>query len=120
MHELSVAQSIVDIVHQYIPEPDVPYVRAVRIKLGKLAGIVPDSLDFSFSALTARTSLHAAHLEIDHIPFILNCKICGKDSSNDIGHQLCSHCGGADTTILSGRELQVMDIELADAQGVLR
>ena len=48
MHELSVAQNIVEIIQQHIPESELERVIAVRLKIGAAAGIVPDSLEFSF------------------------------------------------------------------------
>jgi Zn finger protein HypA/HybF involved in hydrogenase expression len=48
MHELGVAQSILDIVRQYVPEDQERAVRAVKIRIGEMAGIVADSLEFAF------------------------------------------------------------------------
>jgi hydrogenase nickel incorporation protein HypA/HybF len=112
MHELSVAQSILDIVHQSVPQDELADVRIVRVKLGTFSGVVADSLDFCFSAISAETSLAKAHLEFEHIPFVVECRQCQMKFENDIGFVVCPECGGVDTAILSGRELQVMEIEL--------
>ena len=48
MHELSVAQNIVEIIQQHVPESEWGRVAAVRLKVGAVAGIVPESLEFSF------------------------------------------------------------------------
>ena len=65
MHELSIAQSILEIIQQHISESDWERVEAVRLKIGAFAGVVPDSLEFSFQAITAETSLNHARLEIE-------------------------------------------------------
>ncbi|MBX2991047.1 MAG: hydrogenase maturation nickel metallochaperone HypA [Bacteroidetes bacterium] len=57
MHELSIAESIVDIIRQYFEEKELPRVYDVSVKIGALAGVVPDSLEFSFAAITADTPL---------------------------------------------------------------
>jgi hydrogenase nickel incorporation protein HypA/HybF len=69
MHELSIAQNILDIVRESVSPHDLPGVRVVKLRVGHLAGVVPDSLDFSFTVLTTDTPLRHARLSIDHIPF---------------------------------------------------
>jgi hydrogenase nickel incorporation protein HypA/HybF len=114
MHEMSVAQSLVEIIHQNVPNGDLPNVRAVKLKVGALSGVVPDSLEFSFSVITAETPLREARLDIEHIPFTIHCTGCGKDSSPTLGIVLCPACGSGATQVLSGTELQVSEIELTD------
>ena len=46
MHELSVAQSIVEIIQRHVPQSDWERVRVVRLKIGAAAGVVPESLEF--------------------------------------------------------------------------
>ena len=70
MHELSIAQSIVEIIQQHISESDWERVEAVRLKIGAFAGVVPDSLEFSFQAITAESSLNHARLEIESFHFV--------------------------------------------------
>ena len=50
MHELGVAQEILDIVRRYVPDTEAARVRDVRVRVGELAGVVADSLEFCFSA----------------------------------------------------------------------
>jgi hydrogenase nickel incorporation protein HypA/HybF len=114
MHELSVAQGIVDIVVQHVPKPDLPNVRTIRLKIGAVAGIVPDSLEFSFSVITADTPLAQAALAVEIVPFTVKCRQCGAESVNDQGIILCSHCGSSDTGIIAGTEMQIASIELED------
>lgn len=116
MHELSVAQNIIEIIHQYVPENEWERVAAVRLKIGAIAGIVPDSLQFSFLAITSETMLQNAHLEIEHIPFKFLCKTCNKISSNECGFSVCESCGSTKTTIISGNELQISEIEIREIE----
>jgi hydrogenase nickel incorporation protein HypA/HybF len=116
MHELSIAQSIYDIVCQHVAAPERPQVRTIRVLVGTASGVVADSLEFSFQAVIAETPLAAARMEIESVPFRLQCGYCGATSENDDGLRVCGSCGSASTTILSGTELRVKDIELADGQ----
>jgi hydrogenase nickel incorporation protein HypA/HybF len=116
MHELSVAQSIVEIIQQHIPESDWNRVTAVRLKIGVVAGVVPDSLEFSFQAITAESFLRRAKLEIESVPFRLHCNACDTTGEVEIGFAVCPDCGSTDTKILSGSELDITEIELADLE----
>ena len=116
MHELSVAQSIVEIIQQHIPQSDLERVRAVRLKIGAAAGIVPESLEFSFQAITTESVLNHAMLEIESVPFRIHCNTCDTTAENEFGFALCSTCGSTDTKILSGSELHVTEIEIAEPE----
>jgi len=115
MHELSIAQGIVDIIGQHVAEPDLPNVRTVRLKIGAVAGIVQYSLEFSFGVITADTPLAHAALAIETIPFTLTCNRCGRESLNEQGIILCSYCGSSDTKVIAGTEMQIEAIELEDS-----
>jgi hydrogenase nickel incorporation protein HypA/HybF len=116
MHELSVAQSIVEIIQQHIPESEWERVAAVRLKIGAVAGVVPESLEFSFQAITAESLLSHARLEIEFIPFCIHCNVCNTTLENEVGFALCSTCGSTDTKILSGSELYITEIEVAEPE----
>ncbi len=114
MHELSIAQGIVDIIGQYVPREQFPTVKLVRVRVGDLAGVVPDSLSFCFTAVTAGTPLAASTLEIDHVPYTIRCTACDSESTTEPGFALCPRCGSADTRIIAGTELQVVTIDVDD------
>jgi len=114
MHELSVAQGIVDIIGQYVPPAQHRSVRVVRVRVGDLAGVVPDSLAFCFTAVTAGTPMAGALLEIEHVPFTIRCNACGSESTTEPGLAICPLCGSTDTRITAGTELQVMTIDVDD------
>ena len=114
MHELSIAQNILEIVKEHLPAGVPSQVKSVRIRVGYGAGIVPDSLEFCFNAIIAKTPMQGAVLEIERVPFVVKCNTCGKTSSNESEIFLCSFCDGNDVTMVSGNELQVIAIDLFD------
>ncbi len=118
MHELSVAQSIVDIVLQHLPKGDHVAVKSVGLRLGEMAGIVPDSLEFCFGAITQGTQLEGATLTIEHVPLRVHCNDCGADGTIEPTLFACPLCGGRSLTMLSGREMQVRDIEVEEREGI--
>jgi hydrogenase nickel incorporation protein HypA/HybF len=86
----------------------------VKLKIGQLSGVVADSLDFCFGAIIQGTSLQGASLDIEKVPFVLKCRTCETSFESEAGIVLCQQCGGTDTEVLSGTELQVVEIELYD------
>jgi len=116
MHELSIAQSITEIVHQYVP--DGRRVQWVKVGVGELSGIVPDSLEFCFSVIVADTPLEGARLIIDQIPIQARCRQCDSDLRIESALFACSACGSADLQMLSGTELKVVEIELNEKGSV--
>ncbi len=118
MHELSIAESIVDIVHQYVDKERLTDVRSVCVKVGTFSGVVPDSLEFSYQAITAGTELERSTLTMERIPFVIECRDCQRESVSEDGITQCPLCSSFSTSIISGRELQVKDIELEDIHQV--
>jgi hydrogenase nickel incorporation protein HypA/HybF len=115
MHELSIAQGIVDIVRQYVPERQGPRVASVRVRVGRLSGVVPESLEFCFGAIVAGTPYESARLRIERVPTICDCADCTERFETDDPVFVCPSCGGANVRLVSGTDLQVVDLELAEA-----
>jgi hydrogenase nickel incorporation protein HypA/HybF len=113
MHELSIAQDILDIVFSNVPADEYENVAEIKVKIGEISGVVPDSLEFCFEAIASETQLSNAQLVIEKIPFILKCKSCSKTSTNEMGIRICPDCGSSDTEIISGTELEVTEVELS-------
>jgi len=119
MHELSIAQGIVDIVRQYVPEGQATDVRLVKVRVGRLSGVVADSLDFCFGAIVGGTALGNARLDIEETPLRARCDACADVFAGDATAFVCPGCGSHDIRIVSGTELQVVEIELAE-QSLMR
>ena len=114
MHELSIAQNILDILKQNVPEQELSKVRIIKLKIGEFAGIVTDSLEFCFEAVTAETSLNGVKLDIESIKVEATCKSCKQVFEVQNNVFKCPFCNGVNIEITSGTELQVVEFELED------
>ena len=114
MHELGIAENILDIVWQSVPDDQASAVRNIRLRVGPFAGIVPDSLKFCFAAIADDTGMTKATLQIEKTPLVASCHDCENKSEVENFVFQCSACGGVDLEIVSGKELEVVEIELAD------
>lgn len=114
MHELGIAENILQIVQQAAPENQAMNVRLIRVRVGRLSGVVPDSLEFCFSAIVNQTELEQARLMIEQVPIVYRCQGCAHQFQMDDFSFFCPECQGNRLELISGRELEVVDIELAD------
>ncbi len=111
MHELSIAENIIEIVKQNAAVVNASRVNCVKIRIGELAGVVPDSLDFCYSAIIAGTELEGSRLEIEKTDIVIHCPACGVDSKVEDLFFICPECGGSDTKMISGDELWIVGID---------
>jgi hydrogenase nickel incorporation protein HypA/HybF len=117
MHELAIAQNILEIVQQVVPEQQAAAVRQVRIRVGQLSGIVPDSLGFCFTVLVNETNMQQASLAIEQVLTVSECRSCAHRFQIEDLVFVCPACKGTDIELISGKELEVVDIELEDESG---
>lgn len=113
MHELAITQGVVDAVTARTG--DAP-VASVRVRVGRLAGVVPEAMRFCFDLVTAGTPLEGAALEFDQPEGRGRCRTCGEDFALADLILLCP-CGSADVEVLAGRELAVASVLLAGGDG---
>jgi hydrogenase nickel incorporation protein HypA/HybF len=109
MHELAITQSVVDAV---IERTGSAPVARVRLRVGRLAGVVPDAMLFCFELVTAGTPLAGATLEFEQPEGRGHCRTCGADFPLADLILLCG-CGSADVQVLTGRELAVASVVMA-------
>lgn len=114
MHELGIAGNILEIVRQAVPKAKAEAVRRIRIRVGPLSGVVPDSLIFCLEALLHESEMKQAGPVVETVPAVALCRSCRKEFAVEDFAFSCPSCSGADLKIISGKELEVVDIELAD------
>jgi len=114
MHELSVAENVIETVKLNVPPEEMGNVLEIRMKVGEFSNVVAESLIFAFESLKDEYNLKTAHLKIEPVKFEIECRQCNAVTSNKYGVRECAICGSVDTKVLSGEELLVSEIELND------
>ncbi len=113
MHELSIAEAIVDIALRHA---DGRKVRRVEVKVGHLRQVVPTALEFAFELLSTGTPLEGAELAVEAVPARGRCRACGAETTMTTFPLQCSSCGGLNLKLMTGEELLVDALELDDAE----
>jgi hydrogenase nickel incorporation protein HypA/HybF len=112
MHEMSIAQSLIDILREEMVRHHAKTLRSVRLHIGQLSAIVPESLSFCFEVMTAGTELEGARLDMETIPLEGFCRPCGRSFEIKAYVFLCPHCGGKDIDTVAGQELSIVEMEV--------
>jgi len=112
MHELGIARSIVETVLDEAGKAKAVRVVKVTLKIGELAGIMPDSLSFCFELLTRATIAENAVLAVISVPVTAQCHRCGNTFTVRQNNYRCNNCGNPDIELRSGRELQIAGVEI--------
>ncbi len=116
MHELAIAQSIVEAVETKATECKAVQVKVVRLRIGAASGIVVDSLTFCFEMLVSlEPALLGATLSVETTPHRAHCRHCESEFAVMNYIAQCPTCHEWSTDIVSGTELQILDMEIETA-----
>lgn len=111
MHELSIASAIVATVERHA---DGNPVTVVRVRVGRLRQVVPDSLEFCFGVVARDSVCEGARLELVVVPAVLRCAACKHEWEIEEPPFWCPECAGGDVTAVRGEELEVESIEIEE------
>lgn len=108
MHELAIAESIVEAVCERAAGRPV---HRVTVRIGTLIAVVPDALRFCFDLACAGTLADGAVLQIEERAGAARCRTCEAEVKLADLILLCP-CGSADLAVTAGRELQIVSMEV--------
>ena len=111
MHELSICTSIARIVEEAAGGRTV---ELVRLEVGHLRQVVPDTLVYCWDIAVRETPLEGVPLAIEHIPAVINCDRCGQDTVISVLVLRCGTCDSTDVRLLAGNELFVKSVDVCD------
>jgi hydrogenase nickel incorporation protein HypA/HybF len=109
MHELAIAEAVVQIASEHARGRRVA---VVRVAVGHLRQVVPDALAFAFELVAVGTPVEGARLELREVPAVVRCRGCGVDGEQDGFPLACCACGGFDVEVVAGEELVVEELEI--------
>ncbi|MET0699369.1 MAG: hydrogenase maturation nickel metallochaperone HypA [Mycobacterium sp.] len=112
MHELALCEAIAGVVR---PHADGRRVDIVRVRIGALRQVVPESLEFCWSLIREYESLPGADLELELVAAEVVCRRCRQRHEIESRWSLlCPACESADVEVIRGNEFLVTSLEVRD------
>ncbi len=113
MHELYLAQSILDIVQDYAAKQHFKKVNSISLSFGRMSCIEPKSLQFAFEVQAKNTIAENASLDFQILPAIIHCFSCEKDLEVETYSAICPKCGGEEVILTGGtEELRILEMDV--------
>jgi hydrogenase nickel incorporation protein HypA/HybF len=117
VHELSVAETIIDTVLGEIERKQLPPVQTIAVQVGALSAVDPEALQFAFEAIRVDTPLAATALEIESVPVCGQCNDCQRPFSVEDLVFACPFCQSGRIQLTQGEELHIAYLEVEDPMG---
>ena len=112
MHEVSLAESIIELIEQAALREGFALVRMVRLEIGELACVAPDALETAFAAACRDTCAEQARIEIETVAGEGECPDCGIRAAMPSLYELCPQCGERPLRVIRGTELRVSTLDV--------
>ena len=112
MHEISLVESLVELIEDERRKQDFSRVRMIRLQVGALGHAEPDALRFCFDAVTNGTIADGARLEIETVPGAGWCSVCRRSMALEERFAACPDCGSVPLRMTAGNEVRLAEMEV--------
>lgn len=112
MHELSLAENILQLIEDAATAQPFHRVKTVWLEIGQLACVEQESLRFFFAVVTEDSIARQAKLEIIGIAGQAVCQDCNRTFPIAAYYEACPHCGSYALLIINGDEMCIRELEV--------
>ncbi len=112
MHELSITQSMMDIVLDQARAAGAKKVTRINLVIGEMSGVVSDCVQFYFDFLKKGNVAEEATLDFRLVPVELKCRDCQTVFNPNESAWVCPNCHGNGLEVMKGQESYVDSIEV--------
>ncbi|MDD2878668.1 MAG: hydrogenase maturation nickel metallochaperone HypA [Acidiphilium sp.] len=112
MHEMSIAESLVELIEEAGRNQRFLRVRQIRVKLGALGHVEPEALRFCFDAVSQGTIAESAELDLEMVAGEGWCASCSRTVPISERYDLCPVCGQDHVRMTAGDELRLAELEV--------
>jgi hydrogenase nickel incorporation protein HypA/HybF len=114
VHELAIANSILEAVRIELTRHPGRYATRVGVRIGELTAVDQESLRFCFEAIILETDFDCLKLEIELVPRRQTCLSCGCVFPVRDYEFSCPQCASLQTEFSSGDELELDYLEVEE------
>ncbi|WP_028864776.1 hydrogenase maturation nickel metallochaperone HypA [Psychromonas aquimarina] len=112
MHELSIAESIIDMIEDNALRHNFKKVTKITLEIGVLAGIEKSALFFCFDAAAQNTLAEGAELLIQDKPAKGICQNCFQQVITSSWYEPCRYCGQVGIEINEGEQMTIKSLQV--------
>jgi hydrogenase nickel incorporation protein HypA/HybF len=112
MHEISLCESLREILEEQAVEQGFERVTRVWLEIGPLSCVEPEALRFGFDAVMTGSVAEGAALEIAHPPGHARCLGCGAEMTVTDRLATCPDCGATELRVTGGDALKIRKLEV--------
>ena len=112
MHELGIAQHLLDLTLRYAQEAGAVRVARLNLVIGEFSSVVDDSLQFYWEMIAKGTIAEQAELCFERVPGRLRCTTCGHEFYFADYAGQCPACGGEQARVADGDQFKLESIEV--------
>lgn len=112
MHEMSLCESVMQILEQTAEQQGFSRVKTVWLEIGELSGVEVEAMRFSFEVIRRNTLADQAALEIINVPGSAWCLPCGKNVRIAQRFDACPDCGSYQLQVNGGDEMRIKELEV--------
>jgi hydrogenase nickel incorporation protein HypA/HybF len=113
MHELSIMQAALETAGERCRAAGATHIHRLTLRVGALAGVVPEALRFAFDVVCHGTMAEGASLEIEAVPAACWCATCQTEFECADFFNECPCCHNVSGELRRGRELEIADVEIS-------
>lgn len=112
MHEVAIMTEALRMAGETAKSAGAKRILKLRLRLGALSGVVPESMQFAFEVVSQGTLAHGAVLEIESVPAVCWCANCQAEFACVNFFNECPRCHDLSGDLRRGRELDIAEVEL--------
>lgn len=112
MHEMSLAESMLQIVEHAARSQDFRRVKVVWVEIGRLSCVEPEALNFAFEAVAHGSVAHGARLEIVEMAGQGVCLECSAEVELAARLDACPACGSHKLRVTGGEDMRIRELEV--------
>ena len=112
MHEISLLESILDLIEENARNEGYSHVNRVCIEIGELSCVEPEALRFAFDVVMKNSLVEGAKLDILTIHGGAQCRVCAKTFDIDSLYDPCPGCQSFDLAVNRGMETRLKELDV--------
>ena len=109
---MSIALNIINIAEEELRKAEGSRIVAINLAVGKLSGVVIESLNFALEASRIDSPLSKTKITIDELPAKMRCLACGHEYEVEDFYSICPKCEEFRHEIISGKELLISSLTI--------